>query len=231
MSARRRLLIALAAGTLSVALPAFAQQEKRVRRIGFFTLGGAEAYAVFLAAFRQGMTEPRWVEGRDYLIDARFAEGATQAGPELAGELVATRPDLLLTPGDEGIRLLAQKTKSIPIVFAVVQDPLTSRLVASLQRPGGNVTGLTSLGGDLGAKRLQLLKEAFPRLAHVGLLFEPADVGGVSQAKAIQGAAARLRMRVTPIELRQVADIEPAFKRGSALPPRLSGNHRTFDRH
>jgi putative ABC transport system substrate-binding protein len=89
--------------------------------------------------------------------------------------------------------------------------------VASLRRSGGNVTGLTNMATELSAKRLQLLKEAFPRVAHVALLFEPDNVGSVSQAKEIEGAAPRLGMRVTPIELRQLADIEPAFKRATAL--------------
>ena len=137
--------------------------------------------------------------------------------PGLAAEVVATRPDLLLTSGDGVIRLLTQRTKTIPIVFTIAQDPVGNALVASLQRPGGNATGLMSLASDLSAKRLQLLKEAFPRVAHVVLFFEPDNVGSVSQAKEIEQAAPRLGMRITPIGLRQPADIEPAFKRGAAL--------------
>jgi len=214
---RRKLLLALGAGTALAALPVLAQQEKRVRRIGYFGLGNAKTNASRLVAFRAGMLELRWVEGRDYVIDARYANGVTQAGPGLAAELVATRPDLVLTSGDLVIRLLTQRTKTIPIVFTIAQDPVGNGLVASLQRPGGNATGLTSLARELGAKRLQLLKEAFPRVAHVVLLFEPDNMGSVSQAKEIEEAAPRLGMRITPIELRQPADTEPAFKRGAAL--------------
>ena len=163
------------------------------------------------------MLELRWIEGRDYVIDARYANGVAQAGPALAAELVTARPDLLLVPAEEHARLLARGTKTIPIVFAIAQDPVGNGIAASLRRPGGNATGLTSLATELSAKRLQLLKEAFPRVAHVALLFEPDDVGSVSQAKEIDEAAPRLRMRVTPIELRQPADIEPAFKRATAL--------------
>ena len=188
-----------------------------MRRIGYLSVSDAQSNVPWLAAFRAGMLELRWVEGRDYLIDARFANGVTQAGPSLAAELVATRPDLLLVPGDGPARLLAQRTKTIPIVFAVAQDPIGTGLAASLRRPGGNVTGLTSLSTELSAKRLQLLKEAFPRVAHVALLFEPDDVGSVSQAKEIEEAAPRLGLRVTSIKLRQLADIEPAFKRAAAL--------------
>jgi putative ABC transport system substrate-binding protein len=163
------------------------------------------------------MAALRWVEGRDYVIDARYANGVSQALEGLATELVATQPDLLLTVGDTTVRPLAQKTKTIPIVSAIVQDPVASGLATSLQRPGGNITGLTSLARELGAKRLQLLKEAFPRVAHVVLLFDPANLGNLSEVKVIEEAAARLGTRVTPIGLQQVADIESAFKRGAAL--------------
>jgi len=213
---RRKLLLALGAGALA-SLPAPAQQGKRVRRIGYFSPSSVQSNATYLAAFRQGMTELHWVEGRDYVIDARYANGVVQAGPALAAELVATQPDLLLTTGESPIRQLAQRTKAIPIVFAIVSDPVGSGIVASLRRPGGNATGLTNLGRDLSAKRLQLLKEAFPRVGHVVLLFEPTFNTSLSQAKEIEDAAPRLGIRITRIGLRQAADIEPAFKRGAAL--------------
>jgi len=214
---RRQFLLAVGAGSLSIVLPAFAQQENRVRRIAYFGGGSAQGATAYLAAFRQGMAELRWVEGRDYVIDARYTNGVAQAMPGLAVELAAAQPDLLLATADEPVRLLAQRTKTIPIVFGTAQDPVGNGLVASLQRPGGNVTGLANLGRDLSAKRLQLLKEAFPRVVHVVLLFEPDHVGSVSQAKEIEAAGPHLGMRITPIGLRQAADIEPAFKRGAAL--------------
>jgi putative ABC transport system substrate-binding protein len=130
---------------------------------------------------------------------------------------VATQPDLLLTSGDTVARLLVERTKTLPIVFAIGQDPVRNRIVASLQRPGANATGLTNLARDLAAKRLQLLKDAFPRVVHVALLFDPAVVGILSQVKESKEAAAQLKMRVTSIEWRQAADVEPAFKRGAAL--------------
>ena len=136
--------------------------------------------------------------------------------PGLAADLVATRPDVLLVPSDEDVRLLAQSTKKIPIVFAITQDPVGNGLAASLRRPGGNATGLTTISTELSSKRLQLLKEASPRVVHIALLFEPDNVGSVSQAKEIGEVASRLGLRITPIELRQPSDIEPAFKRASA---------------
>ncbi len=217
MNRRRKLLVALGASALAAPFAALAQQERRVRRIGYFSASSLRGSAARLTAFRAGMAALGWVEGRDYVIDARYANGIAQALPGLATEMVASQPDLLLAQGDEGLRLLAQKTKTIPIVFTIAQDPLGSRVVASLQRPGGNATGLTSLARELGAKRLQLLKEAFPQVAHVVVLFEAANVSTLSQMQDIEGAAAGLKIRVTPIELRQAADIELAFKRGATL--------------
>ena len=214
---RRRILGLAASGLAAFSLPVLAQTERRVRRICFLGLGSAQIDAAWLAAFHAGMLELRWVEGRDYVMDARYANGVAQALPSLADELVAIGPDLLLTPSDGTVRLLAQKTKTIPIVFAIASDPVGNGLAASLRRPGGNSTGLTTLAAELSAKRLQLLKEAFPRVAHVGLLFEPDDVASASQAKEIAGAAPRLGMRITAVELRLPADIEPGFKRAASL--------------
>ena len=215
--ARRRQLLIAAIGLATSALAARAQNERRVRHIGYLSQASAQVNATRLAAFRAGMMELGWVEGRDYSIDARYANGVAQALPGLAADLVATRPDLLLVPSDEDVRLLAQSTRTIPIVFAITQDPVGNGLVASLRRPGGNATGLTTISTELSSKRLQLLKEAFPRVAHVVLLFEPDNVGSVSQAKEIVEVASRLGVRITPIELRQPSDIEPAFKRAAAI--------------
>jgi putative ABC transport system substrate-binding protein len=217
MNNRRKLIVALGAGALAAPFGSFAQQTGKMRRIGVFFLTSAKASADWVAAFRAGMVALGWVEGRDYVVEARYANGVVQAGPVLAAELVATQPDLVLTGAEEAVRQLSQGAKTLPIVFGISQDPVGSGIAASLQRPGGNATGLTSMASDLGAKRLQLLKEAFPRIAHVVLLFDPADVGNVSQLKIIEEAGASLRIRVTRIESGQAADTERAFKRGAAL--------------
>ncbi len=214
---RRRILGLAANGLAAFSLPVLAQSERRVRRIGFLSQASAEATLAWLAAFRAGMLELRWVEGRDYVIDARFANGVAQVLPSLAAELLAAQPDLLLTPAEGTAHALIQRTKTIPILLAIAQDPVGNGVAASLRKPGGNVTGLTNLSTELSAKRLQLLKEAFPRVAHVALLFEPGDVGSVSQAKEIEKTAPRLGLRVTAIELGRIEDIELAFKRAAAL--------------
>jgi putative tryptophan/tyrosine transport system substrate-binding protein len=215
MKRREAVLALLSAGAAPLAVKA--QTERRVSRIGFLGLANAQANAARLPAFHAGMLALRWVEGRDYVIDARYTEGVARAAPGLAAELVATRPDLLLVPADRAALLFAQRTKTIPIVITISQDPIGNGLATSLRRPGGNVTGLTSLSTELSAKRLQLLKQAFPRTVHVVLLFEPDNAGSVAQAKEIERAAPLLGMRVSRIELRQPADIEPAFKRAAAL--------------
>src|SRR5215207_7935021 len=214
---RRRQFLIAAVGLATSSLAVHAQTARRVRQIGYLSQASTQVNTARLVAFRAGMLELGWVEGRDYSIDARYANGVTHALPGLAADLLSTRPDLLLVPSDEDVRLLAQSTRTIPIVFAMTQDPVGNGLVASLRRPGGNATGLTSVSTELSSKRLQLLKEAFPRVAHIVLLFEPDNVGSVSQAKEIEEAASRLGVRITPIELRQPSDIEPAFKRASAI--------------
>jgi putative ABC transport system substrate-binding protein len=214
---RRRQFLIATAGLAVSSLPAFAQQEKHVRRIGYLSGSYAQNNAVWLAAFREGMAALRWIEGRDYVLEDRYANGIAEVRARLGAELVATQPDLLLASGEQAVSELTQRTKTIPIVFAIVQDPVDSGFAASLQRPGGNITGLTTLASDLGAKQLQLLKEAFPRVANIILLFESTTLSSRSHAKNMEATAARLKMRLTPIGLRQVGEIEGAFKRGAAL--------------
>ena len=152
--ARRRLVGLGIAGLAALSLPAFAQSERRVRRIGFLSASNIESTAEWLEAFRKGMAELGRVEGRDYAIDARYANADVQVVPRLAAELVAARPDLILTTADEAVRALSQRTKTIPIVSAFTADFVGNGFAASLRRPGGNITGLTNLARDLAAKRL-----------------------------------------------------------------------------
>lgn len=214
---RRQMIRLTAAGLATLALPSIAQQERRVRRIGVLLMPSAKSSADWLAGFREGMTALHWTEGKDYVIEAHYGNGVAQTGPRLAAELVATQPDLILTGADEAIRQLAQRTKTIPIIFTIAQDPLGNGLISSLQRPGGNATGLTSLARDLGGKRLQLLKEAFPQVTHAAFLSDPGDSGSIAQEKESRESAEILKIRLTTIDLAQAADIESAIKRGVAL--------------
>jgi putative ABC transport system substrate-binding protein len=214
---RRQFLLAVGAGSLSLSLPVLAQQEKRVRRIGYIAANNSGVSAPWLNAFRAGMAELQWVAERDYVIDARYPNGVIQALPGLAAELVASQPDLILTTDEAMVHLFDQRTKTLPIVFAIAADPVGSGVASSLRNPNGNATGLTNLSADLAAKLLELLKDAFPRVSQIVVLVERDNVVSVAQAREIARAAPQLKMRVTPIELQQAAEIEPAFKRGTAL--------------
>jgi putative tryptophan/tyrosine transport system substrate-binding protein len=188
-----------------------------LKKVGFFGFGSPQADAGFLTGFRAGMLELGLVEGRDYAMETRHASGNLQAGPALAAELLGARPDVLLTPGDPAVKLLAQLTKTIPIVFGAAHDPVGNGLVASLRQPGGNVSGLSTMATELWPKRVQLLKEAFPRAEHIGVLLVPDFTASVSQVREIEAAAARIGVRVSPVEIRQPADMNPAFVRMASL--------------
>src|SRR5947209_12343137 len=152
---RRSALAALTLSPLLRPLRAHAQRQT-LRRIGYFSLASAAANAPRLAAFRQGMSDLGWIDGKDYLIDARYAEASRSSASRLAADVVASRPDVILTPTDDAIKALANATNSIPIVFATAGDPVQLGVAKTLQRPGGNLTGLSNLRGPLGAKRAQL---------------------------------------------------------------------------
>lgn len=212
---RRRNAVGMALGPMAAPWLAIAQSP--VKRIGYLGLASAQSDAAVLAGFRAGMSELRWAEGRDYTIDARSANGVLPAATGLADELVASAPDLLLVPSEAPGQLLHQRTKAIPIVVAFASDLVANGLAASLRQPAGNVTGLMSMAAELWPKRMQLLKQVVPAASRVGMLFAP-DLGvSRSQAKSIESAAAPLGMRLTALEVREVADIEPAFRRGAAL--------------
>ncbi|HTG96015.1 MAG TPA: ABC transporter substrate-binding protein [Burkholderiales bacterium] len=212
---RRRLLWLAFAGLASSSFSMPGMGQRRLWRIGYHSGGSADSNAGWLDSFRKGMAELGWSEARDYVIDARYADGNQAANKRLAAELVATQPDVILTTAEGSIFVLAGFTKTIPIVFALGADPVGNRYVASLQRPGGNLTGLTALTADLAAKRLELLKEAFPKTTHVLVLFEPTDPAAVSQVRGLEAAAPRLNVRLTFLEVRQPADIDAAFQRSA----------------
>ena len=180
-------------------------------------MANASSDAPFLEAFRAGLRELRWIEGTDFVLDARFADGSAQAAFAQADALVATAPDLLLTPAEAAGRLLYQRTKKIPIVLCFAADPVASGMAANLRKPGSNVTGLSSMTSELWPKRVQLLSDAFPAIKHLGMMFSPAIENSVSQAQAIGGVPASLGLRVTPIELKEDSNLAAIFQRAAPL--------------
>jgi putative tryptophan/tyrosine transport system substrate-binding protein len=200
-----------ACGTAAVAT---AQQPTKVPRIGFLDTGTASGSAVVVEAFRQELSKLGWIEGKNIGIEYRFAEQKSERSPELVAELVRLKVDLIVVTGNL-LALAAKKaTTTIPIVMVSASDPMGAGLIASLARPVGNVTGLSSLNEELITKRLEVLKDAVPKLARVGLLRPP--LSGVSvevQRKDLRAAAVALKLRLEEIET-QIDDkgLETAFQ-------------------
>jgi putative ABC transport system substrate-binding protein len=173
MLARLSTLATLALAVLTAPLAAGAQPAAKTTRIGMLRTGSPSDRVEEIEAFRKGLRDVGYVEGQNIAIEFRFAEGREDRLPELGAELVRLKVDVIVANGTVAIRAAKHATTTIPIVMAEVGDPIRTGLVASLARPGGNITGSTILGPETGAKRLQLLKETVPKLSRVTFLLEP----------------------------------------------------------
>ena len=176
----KKKVIGLSLGALFFALSGFAhaQQAGKIFRIGFLDSSTASGMAGLLDAFRQEMSKLGWIERKNLTIEYRFAEQKNERLPELAADLVRLKVDLIVTTGPGATVAAKSATISIPIVMTNAVDPVGAGLVASLGRPGGNVTGLSALSPELNSKRLEILKDSVPKLARVGLLRLARDGGG-----------------------------------------------------
>jgi putative tryptophan/tyrosine transport system substrate-binding protein len=206
----RAALVGLGAAILSAPVVA-AQSPVKAARIGVLANGTAPTEAYRHEAFRQGLNELGYVEGRNIVIEYRYAEGKSERFPALAAELVRLDVDVILTSGDHGIRAAKQASQTIPIVVAIVADLVGPGYVASLARPGGNITGLTTLSPELSAKRLELLKTAFPKVSRVAILWNPTNAANVAVFKETEVAARALRIQLLPVDVRRADDFESAF--------------------
>jgi len=215
MRASRRTFLAAAVAALVVARGARAQVS-RPRKVGF--LGGGNAYtdAPGIAAFHEGMAVLGWVHGKDYTLETWYAENVATRLTALAATVIATRPDVILTTAESPARALTSQTK-IPVVFAIARDPVSTGLAKSLQHPGGTATGLVTFAPELSAKRVQLLREAFPKTSHVAALYAKDDPVGIVQVSEIERAARGFGMRFTAIGIGSAADIVPAFAQGEKV--------------
>src|SRR5262245_48129953 len=175
MNTRRKFITLLGGAAAGWPLAARGQQTERVRRIGVLMLSAEsdQEGQSSVAAFREGLRNLGWMEGRNSEIDIRWAAADVELMKRFAKELVTLQPDLILTSSTAATAAMLQQTRTIPIVFVLVADPVGSGFVASLPRPGGNATGFTPIVGSLGGKWAELLKEIAPRLARVTLLFNP----------------------------------------------------------
>jgi len=199
---------------LALSLPAKAQQTGKIFRIGFLDNSTASSIAVFSEAFRQELSKLGWIEGKNITSEDRFAEQKLERLPDLAADLVLLEVDLIVTSG--GPTPLAAKgaTSTIPIVMTSFPDPVGAGLISSLARPGGNVTGNTSLSPELITKRLEILKDAILGLSRVGLLFLRSESGlGYLQTKDLSAAAVALKLKLEEIETQPDAKgLESAFQ-------------------
>jgi len=209
---RRREFVALLGGAVAAwPLVARAQQPGKLPTIGFLGGGTPTGQRTWVAAFVQRLRELGWIEGRTVTIEYRWGEGRAERFTEIAAELVRLNVDVILAGGTEAAVAAKHATSVIPIVFPSAGDPIGSGLVASLARPGGNVTGLSNLGSDLAAKRLGLLREVLPGFRRLAVMANAAYSGGVTEMLEIDAAARTLGLEIVAFPIRRVEEIAPSF--------------------
>jgi len=207
---RRTFLCGLTLGTLAAPLTAGGQQGGKVSRVGFMFFG-APGPSAEADAFRQGMYELGYREGQNLTVEYRFASGQVERLHELATELARLKVDVIVTTNTPSAMAAKQATSTIPIVFAVVADAVGAGLIDNFARPGGNITGLTSISAELSGKRLELLKEIVPKASRLAVLYNPADRSNVLFLKPIQESAPSLHLTVHPHEVRAPGEFADAF--------------------
>jgi putative ABC transport system substrate-binding protein len=209
---------------------ASAQQPKKVPRIGYLAYPSAPPDNAFL----QGLRDLGYIEGKNIAIEYRFADGKPERLPGLAAELIGLKVDVIVTLGTPAAVAAKQATLMIPIVMALISDPVGAGLVASLARPGGNVTGLSTVSLDLSGKRLELLKETMPKVSRIAVLYDPNDPAKIAEFKETEVAARPLGVQLQSLEVRSLDEFEAAFKGATranvgcvlVLPTALSTTHR-----
>jgi putative tryptophan/tyrosine transport system substrate-binding protein len=208
---RRRELIALLGSVAALSLAARAQQPGKVYSIGFLTAGASAAGTPALPAFVEALQELGWIEGKNIIFEYRYGENRLERLPNLAAELARLRVDVIVAAGTLAPLAAKHATTAIPIVMTSAGDPLGSGLVASLARPGGNVTGLSLMVPDLAGKRLQLLKDLLPRLSRVAVLWDAGNPYPAQVFKEAESAAQMLGLEVQSLEVREPDDFNSVF--------------------
>jgi len=196
---------------LAVGVTAEAQQPKKIASIGYFFASTPAATAYNIEAFRQGMRELGHVEGKTFILELRYGEGRAERFPEIARELVGLKLDMIVAASDAAIAAVKRETQTIPIVMATSNDPVATGLVASLARPGGNVTGLSIISAELSGKRLELLREVVPGLSRVAFLWNPDVRGNLLDYKETEDAAGSLHLQLQSVEVVRAEDLDRAF--------------------
>jgi putative ABC transport system substrate-binding protein len=203
-----------AALLFALCFSAEAQQPKKIARIGHLANTIATSTAD-MTPFYARLTELGYIQGQSYLVDARYFNGKSERLPELAAELVRLKPDVIVVIGNEAIKALKSATKDIPIVIVSANEAVRSGFVASLARPGGNITGLTSMGADMVGKRLELFKDIIPKLTRVGFLWSPSSPVAADNLKETEAVARALKVQLLSLEAKERAENERAFQAAS----------------
>jgi putative ABC transport system substrate-binding protein len=197
---------------LALPFPVRAQQPKKVWRIGYLGATSLSSSSARIEAFRQGLRELGYVEGKNIVIEYRYAEGKRDRESELAAELVRLKVDVIVTSGASVTRAAKEATSTIPIVMAQDPDPVGNGFVASLARPGGNITGLATLNPELSGKRLELLKEVVPRLSRVAVFGTSTFPGNAQNLRETELAAGVLKVKLQYLDVLDPKDIETVFR-------------------
>jgi ABC-type uncharacterized transport system substrate-binding protein len=205
------LAVVLAVSLFLAPLPGEAQQAPKIPRIGFLAPGTPAATAQNTETFRQGLRGLGYVEGETFILEARYGEARFERLPALTRELVGLKVDVIVTTNDLAIAAVKRETRTIPIVMVNSTDPVGTGFVASLARPGANVTGLSNFSPELSGKRLELLREVIPGLSRVAFLWNPDVRGSVLAYKETVGAARSLRLQLHSVELTRAEDLDRAF--------------------
>jgi putative ABC transport system substrate-binding protein len=190
-----------------------AQQPAGIHRIGILSPSSGSVFPARVEAFRQRLRQLGYVEGKNILIEYSYAEGKNERVPDLAAELVHLKVDIIVTTGSIATLAAKKASGTIPIVFAGASDPVGTGIVSSLARPGGNITGLSLIAPDLDGKRLELLKEAFPKVARAAFLWNPSGPRGNLPLTDMEAAAKALGLKLLSLEVRSLDDFEGAFAR------------------
>jgi|SRR5690242_15626254 putative tryptophan/tyrosine transport system substrate-binding protein len=195
----RRVFLGTLAGLLAAPLIAQAQRPVKVYRIVYLGNSTAALEAELVDAFRQGLRNLNYVEGQNFVIEYRWAEGRNDRFPGLVAEAVRLQADVILTSGTPATLAAKEGTRTIPIVTAAMGDPISAGVVPSLARPGGNITGLASMSPEIDGKRLELLKELVPGVSRIAVLWNPTNPNNVARINHIQAAAKTLRLTLEPL--------------------------------
>jgi putative ABC transport system substrate-binding protein len=209
---RREFITLLGGAAATWPIAARAQQPGKLPTIGFLGQSTPSAMSQWVAAFVQRLRELGWIEGRTVAIEYRWAEGRDERYAQIAAEFVRLKVDIIVTSGTPQVLAVKQATSVIPIIFAPAGDPVAGGLVASLARPGGNVTGLSSQTTDLAAKRLEILREVVPGLRHLAILTNAGNRLAVLEMREVQAAADALHLEAATLEIRRGEDIAPALE-------------------